>query len=122
MSDYEQLAGRELEALRQAVAGSTIAEVALRLGYSRPSVSMALAGKYIGGTSRMRARIIEVFLEGVLCPFLNRDIRSAECKSQRETPLPSGPRAAINHWRACQHCIFNPVNYAKPNRESAHVE
>jgi len=110
MTDYPQLEGRALQLLTDACAASNIAEVARRLGYSRPSISMALRGKYIGGPKRLQARIFEVFADRVSCPFLARDLAPTECAEHRNAPIPSGPRSAIDHWRACRHCVFNPSN------------
>jgi hypothetical protein len=110
MTKYRQLDGRALQLLSDACKAADILRVAERLGYARPSVSMALRGKYIGNTTRMAARIFEVFADRVSCPFLDRDIPPADCRQHREAPIPSGPRSAIDHWRACRHCVFNPAN------------
>ena len=110
---YLQLSGRALDLLATACRETSIANVARQLNYSRPAISMALRGKYIGGTSRLAALIFEVFADRVDCPFLGRDIAPAECKTQREAPIPSAPRSAVDHWRACRHCAFNPSNALK---------
>lgn len=110
MTDYPQLSGRAHELLATACRDTSIAAVARRLGYSRPAVSLALRGKYVGGAARLAARILDVFADRVACPFLGRDLSPAECRAQREAPIPSGPRSAIDHWRACRHCVFNPSN------------
>ncbi|MDE2577915.1 MAG: hypothetical protein KGL46_03835 [Hyphomicrobiales bacterium] len=115
---YEQLDGQALQMLQAEVRKTSIKVAAEKLGYSRPSVSMALAGKYIGSVRKIRARIFEIFAERVDCPFVG-DIAPAECKDYRERPIPSAPRSAIAHWRACRHCAFNPDNLIKKTPEAA---
>ena len=118
MTSYPQLEGRALTLLADACRAQSIAEVGRRLGYSRPAVSMALRGKYVGHTKTLAAKIFEVFADRVPCPFLDTDIAPEVCASHRDAPIPSGPRAAINHWRACRHCVFNPANLL--SKEASH--
>ena len=121
MTDYPQLDGRALTLLSAAAHKTSIADVARRLGYKRPTISMALRGKYVGDTRKIRARIFEVFADRIDCPFLGADITPDDCRMAREKSIPSGPRAAIDHWRACRHCVFNPDNLLKKKAEAAHV-
>lgn len=107
---YPQLDERALNLLRQARERlGSIKAVAEALGYKRPSVSMALAGKYQGDTKHLRARIFEVFADRVLCPHLSRDIPPADCRTFRERPIPTSPLAAVKHWQACRICPLNPA-------------
>ncbi|MFT4098802.1 MAG: hypothetical protein QM651_16915 [Rhodoblastus sp.] len=106
---YPQLSERARALLQAAVDKSSRKTVAQQIGYSRPAVSMALSGKYVGDARLISAKIFETFADRVDCPHLGRDIAPAECKAFREAPIPSAPRAAVSHWRACRHCVFNPA-------------
>ena len=78
---------------------------------------MALAGKYPGGVKKLRAAIFETFADRIDCPYLGRDIAPGECRDHRDAPMPTAPRRAVAHWRACRSCLFNPSNIpaqAKP--------
>lgn len=106
--EYEQLEGRALALLRAEVARSNIKMAAIRLGFSRPAISMALAGKYPAGVGRLRAKIFETFADRVDCPHLGHDIAPSECRDHRDAPMPTAPRRAVAHWQACRNCLFNP--------------
>lgn len=107
--DWPQLDERTLAILRDAVSRlGSIAATATALGYKRPSISMALAGRYPGDCRHLRSAIYDTFAERVDCPHLCRDISPAECKSFRERPLPTSSREAFKHWQACQRCPLNP--------------
>ncbi|MFG1409482.1 hypothetical protein V5G24_00080 [Xanthobacter sp. VTT E-85241] len=104
-STYEQLGEDALALLRDAVKQRrSIAAVAHALGYSRSAISMALAGKYVGGTARLRARILEVLVHQVQCPHLGEPIAPSACRDLRERPMSTANRDAIKQWQACRMC------------------
>lgn len=51
----------------------SIQKVADELGYARPSLSLALRGKYIGNTDRLEKTVIRV-LGAVHCPHLEQEL------------------------------------------------
>ena len=81
----------------------SITAVALDLGYARASVSMALAGKYPGRTTKMEQAIVSRY-GGCECPHLGRAIGRDECRRHRTRRMPQSDPDAFRHWRACQHC------------------
>lgn len=104
-----QLDTEILAVLREQVAilGS-IDAVAGKLGYSRPAVSLALRGKYPGATDRLRARIVEVFLDAIFCPHVEKPLPTDECRWWRTCPCPTSSNIAVRHWVACKSCPNNP--------------
>jgi len=118
---YEQLDAetRELLAAAAQKLGS-IKAAAEQLGYSRPSVSAALAGKYKGGTLNLRRAIREKFCARRICPYLGREISAAECRQYYDRRCPTSSRDEVKHWQACQNCRFNPR--AEPEQETENGE
>lgn len=107
---YPQLDERCLGLLREAVERfGSITAAAEHLGYARTAISQALAGRYPGGVGKLSARIIERLADHVACPHLAREIRAAECRGHRESPLSTASREAIKHWQACRACPLNPT-------------
>ena len=94
-------------AARLATVGS-LAAVGRELNYTRQALSMALAGKYPADTRLLRAKIVERYAGGVVCPHLDIEISPALCRDQRERPLPTAPREAVRWWQACRACPNNP--------------
>ena len=116
---YPQLDAEAIDLLQARVAhhkGSRAA-VARELGVARSSVSQALDGKYPGDTRKLRAKIIEIFANQVMCPHLETEIAPSVCKAARERPLrsASGSRADVKHWQACQGCQNNPARQRHPS-------
>jgi len=114
-----QLDGLALQLLERAVAASSISKVADALGYSRPSVSMALSKKYPGDTDKLRARILDALNGRVSCPALSRELSQNECRTYRDRPIPSGPRSAVSQWQTCRHCDANPNRISGGNHADA---
>ncbi|MFD2678020.1 LysR family transcriptional regulator [Camelimonas lactis] len=109
MMAYPQLDDAAMAILQQAISeAGSIAAVARRLGYKRPSISLVLARKYPGDTRRLRAQIVEAFGGQQHCPFLGSDIAASACRDFRTRPLPTSRRAEARHWQACRQCQFNP--------------
>jgi DNA-binding transcriptional regulator YdaS (Cro superfamily) len=91
----------------------SIQKVADELGYARPSLSLALSGKYKGSTDRLETTVIKM-LGSVSCPHLNRELTPDECISFRDRNAPTQNPAEMRHWRACQKC---PVACKKKSRK-----
>ncbi|OLN30423.1 Phage protein [Desulfovibrio sp. DV] len=99
-------------------ARTSIAATARRLGYSRTAVSLALAGKYPGGTDKLAAKVLAV-LGGVACPQLGHDVTAAEC-ADKAGAMPTSSPAALRLWRACQICPHRPgANTTTKHRSDA---
>ena len=81
----------------------SIQKVANELGYARPSLSLALRGKYVGNTDRLEQTVMRV-LGSVQCPHLNQELSPDECINFRERDAPTQNPAEMRHWRACQQC------------------
>lgn len=106
---YPQLDDAALALLRTAITASgSIAAVAKALGYKRPSLSMALAGKYPADTRHLRALIVETYGGQLRCPHLDRDIAASACRDYRTRTIPTSRRSEAQHWQACRLCLNNP--------------
>lgn len=88
--------------LEGAVAGSSVAAVARRLGVARSSLSLVLNGKYPGGTANMERRIVETL--GQPCPVYGGARGADICAARRAAPMPTSNPYALRQWRECQHC------------------
>ncbi|KAA6405778.1 LysR family transcriptional regulator [Candidatus Tokpelaia sp.] len=106
---WKQLDNEALSLLRAGIEKlGSIKAVADKIGYSRGAVSTALAGKYVGGTGKMRAAIMERLNAIMLCPHLGKELTAIECRLFRERRCPTSNRAEVKHWQACRICKFNP--------------
>lgn len=88
--------------LDRAVAATSVADVARRLGVARSSVSLLINGKYPGSTSNMAARVMDVLAEP--CPVYGSPRTSESCASRRAEPMPTSNPFALRQWRMCQLC------------------
>lgn len=96
-----------LALLRRAAAASSIGQLAKRMGYSRTTLSLVLAGKYPGDTRHV-ARKALALLDSCHCPWLQQDIRQADCRTIALAQAPTHHPGKLAHWRACQHCPQRP--------------
>ncbi len=81
--------------------------VAAELGYGRSSVCLAKNGKYPGGTSKIEARVLEVYSgdDGVFfCPAMDKTVLPDECREFAARPMPTSSPFAMRKWRKCQEC------------------
>lgn len=124
MTTYQQLDDHARELLENACERmGSITEVAKKIGYTRPSVSLAKAGKYPGDTAKMRAAIISNLTDLIACPFLQINLTQTDCQNYRDRSVPTSSRAEVKHWQACQTCQFNPhstLTRGKLNDEYSH--
>ena len=88
--------------LGRAVAATSVAEVARRLGVARSSLSLLINGKYPGSTSNMAARVMDVLAEP--CPVYGGGRTSDACATHRAEPMPTSNPFALRQWRACHLC------------------
>lgn len=88
--------------LGDAVARTSVAEVARRMGVARTSVSLLLHDRYPGGTGNMAARVLATLVEP--CPVYGGPRRAATCVTRRAAPLPTSNPFALRRWRECQAC------------------
>ena len=88
--------------LDRAVAATSVADVARRLGVARSSLSLLINGKYPGGTDNMAARVMDVLAEP--CPVYGGGRTSESCVSRRAEPMPTSNPFALRQWRMCQLC------------------
>ncbi|WP_336148240.1 LysR family transcriptional regulator [Acinetobacter ursingii] len=91
----------------------SIQKVANELGYARPSLSLALRGKYKGNTDRLEQTVMKV-LGNFRCPHLEREISPEECINFRERNAPTQNPVEMRHWRTCQKC---PLACKKKSRK-----
>lgn len=82
----------------------TIQKVAEELGYARPSLSLAIRGKYVGNTDRLEKTVMRVLGGSIHCPHLHKELSRDECSTFREREAPTQNPAEMRHWRACQNC------------------
>lgn len=87
--------------LEQAVAATSVADVARRLGVARSSLSLLINGKYPGGTDKMARRIMATL---AACPVYSGTRSAATCGARRAEPVPTSNPFALRQWRECQHC------------------
>jgi hypothetical protein len=94
--------------LRNAVAAKSVTEVAKRLRYSHPTVSLVLSGKYLGKTDRVAARVMQVFGQ-VTCPHTGVETTLTVCLDFATRRAPLNNPLELNHWRTCQSCPNRPI-------------
>lgn len=97
---------RWLELLRAEAARTSIQALAARIQYSRSAVSLVLAGKYPGNTSKIEVKALAV-LEPALnvsCPYLGTVIAVVDCRQYASQRAPTHNPVKMNHWRACHQC------------------
>lgn len=98
---------RWLTLLRAEAQRSSIGSVARRLGYSATSVSLVLAGKYLGKPDRI-AKATLALLDVVACPHVGQVIPLVECHGMALAPAPTHHPMKLSHWRACRGCPHQP--------------
>lgn len=83
------------------------AEIARRIKYKRPSLSLALSGNYTGSTKTIGEAYVN-YRKQVLCPYVESTVSRQYCRSHALTHAPTHNPAALRHWRACQGCEHKP--------------
>lgn len=90
------------EILADAVARTSVADVARRMGVARTSVSLLLHDRYPGGTSNMAARVLSSLVEP--CPVYGGPRVAGSCAARRAAPVPTSNPFALRKWRECKTC------------------
>lgn len=95
--------------LQREVSATSCAEAARKLGISRTSVSLLVAGKYPGDTRRMARRVNTLLApeRTHTCPHTGEEITITACAKTSAHMPTSGP-AALRRWKACRDCARNP--------------
>lgn len=98
-----------LDILRTEVkAKGSVAAVARELGYARTSISLALSGKYPGGTDKLKAKVIATYCDQIMCPHTDKSMSQVMCTSLRNRAMPQSEVNKLEHWFSCQICPNNP--------------
>lgn len=100
---------RALEILFDQVAlGKTRQQIAIDIGYSRPSVSRYMSGTYGDGIQKLEAAILKAY-DKRDCPHTGEPIASEVCRKKALGPKPFGGSARQIWWLACQNCPHKPT-------------
>ena len=99
-----------LDLLRDAVARETIAGVAERVGLSRSTLSLVLAGKYPAKSLNNVEKKVRDALDRWPCPYYGLVIHATDCRAWRERPMPQSSARDIRFWRTCQGCPHHPAS------------
>ena len=95
-------------------AGKSISQIARETGIARPSVSMLLSNTYPAKsfdlvTRKHGARVVQLYRNQVLCPYLHRPIGADTCTAHASAPMSTSSPEKLKHWRACRACPSNPL-------------
>lgn len=88
-------------------AGIPYSEIARRIQYKRPSLSLALSGNYTGSTKTIGQAYVD-YRKQVLCPYTQTTVSRQYCCDHVLGAAPTHNPAALRHWRACQSCSHKP--------------
>lgn len=88
-------------------AGISYAEIARRIKYARPSLSLALSGNYTGDTKTIAQAYVD-YRKQVMCPYVESTVSRQYCRTHALADAPTHNPAALRHWRACQGCKHRP--------------
>ena len=87
--------------------GISYAEIARRIDYKRPSLSLALSGNYTGSTKTIAKAYVD-YRKQVLCPYTKTTLSRAYCAKHALGAAPTHNPSNLRHWRACQGCEHKP--------------
>ncbi|MGA3799141.1 hypothetical protein ACPCYX_15415 [Pseudomonas fluorescens] len=85
------------------------ARAAERIGISRTAVSLVLNNKYASPSTKGVERRVMAALGQIVCVAVSEKVSIEQCQTYREKPAPTHNPQAMQYWRACQHCHFNPT-------------
>lgn len=99
---------RWMQLLRRAAEKTSIREVAQLLGYSRTSISLALGGKYPGGTAKLEETVLTILdpSRQYACTYTGQTITADACRTQSTQRAPTHNPTLMGYWGACQRCQF----------------
>lgn len=118
MADFPMIDAAEprsdwLELLRAAAARETIAGAAERVGLSRATISLVLAGKYPAKSLINVERKVRAALDRWRCPHLDRSISAQDCRAYQDRPMPRSSSWEFKHWQACRQCAHSNASQEK---------
>jgi len=94
--------------LREAVAGSSQAQVARTIGRSAAAINQVLKGVYAGNTDAVLERVdAEYGGAEVDCPVMGR-IALAHCIENRARAFRPTNHQRVRLWKGCRDCERNP--------------
>jgi lambda repressor-like predicted transcriptional regulator len=96
-----------LTRLRAEAARTSIAATARRIGYSRPTVSAVLTGRYPAATDAIAQAVAATLTGRIACTHQDREIAEETCRTLAGGPMPTTSPAALRQWPACQSCPHN---------------
>lgn len=92
---------------------------AARIKMSRTAVSLVLVNKYPSpNTAGVERRVLAV-LGRIECIALSETITVEQCQRFYDRSAPTHNPHAMQHWRACQQCPYNP-NCSGGRNDSVH--
>ena len=80
--------------------------VALKVGYSKATLSLVLNNKYDADTCHIEEAVCLAF-GTIACPFEEREMAMECCLTWCNRPVPTSSAWALRHWAACQSCPHN---------------
>ena len=90
-----------MAALRREVGATSIAAAARRIGVSRTTISLVLAGKYPASTESIADKVRQALAETIACPVLG-EVTPDSCRDTQAMPWsPSNP-SRIALYRGCR--------------------
>lgn len=87
--------------------GKSRQQIAIDIGYSRPSVSRYMSGTYGDGIQKLEAAILKAY-DKRDCPHTGEAIASEVCRKKALGPKPFGGSARLIWWETCQSCPHKP--------------
>lgn len=93
-----------LEVLRHKRAELGTKAVAEALGYGESTIRLVCTGNYSGSLEKIMDAVRRIYINAVLCPYVERSIPLGECQDRSTSPRPFGGRAREQWWLACQDC------------------
>ncbi|MNN46259.1 hypothetical protein D3C81_1606350 [compost metagenome] len=94
--------------LAKEVTATSRTHAAIRISMSRTAVSLLLDNKYPSPTTAgIERRVMEV-LGRIECVATGDSLTVEQCQGFYQRPAPTHNPLAMQHWRVCQHCTFNP--------------
>lgn len=85
----------------------SFAEIARRIGYARPSLSLALHGKYVGDIKTIAQAYVD-YRTSVVCIYTQANVGRDYCQEHANAEPPTHNPQSLRHWRVCQNCKHKP--------------
>lgn len=105
--------------LAKEVMATNRAKAAIRINMSRTAVSLVLDNKYPSPTTAgVERRVMEV-LGRIECIAIGETLTVEQCQGFYQRTAPTHNPHAMQHWRVCQQCPFNP-NCSGGRNDSVH--